>query len=317
MSNSYNLFPIIDEDLLESIEYQIDDVNLSYFDDGETHNLDVDNLLNLKQKNTVVTIKDSRLVWEPENYELRIIKSITIKKPQLLFGENGITNNDSTLGLAVMWISTKSNQRGIIPFSSFKHDSETVTATFSNIFKHSQLRGSIVLKTVLYLKEPSITFDFKYMANETGTIVGTLDTIEMLIDGDGSSFPIVTVSKENEPLWSVFYNESADPSTDSFDEENVCIMLNDMHPQFDSLKIKDSFKESQIFVEVISSALMIIIQSVKESVGDDWEAMLSDTEVEPGSIAQAIRGFVKDLNWDVSSPNNLSVSIRKFFDENL
>jgi hypothetical protein len=52
-------------------------------------------------------------------------------------------------------------------------------------------------------------------------------------------------------------------------------------------------------------------------MGEEWEAMLSNADFAPGSIAQAVYGFVKNLNWDISSPNELSVSIRKFFDNNL
>lgn len=317
MANSFNLFPILDDELYSRIGYEVNTFELSYYDDNEIHNLNVDDVSCLKERYAVVTIEDPRYSWDPETHDIKISKSIQIKNPKLLFGENGITTETSTLGIAVMWISHDSNQRGSIPLISFDVNDQTVKAVLNYDFKKSQLRGSITLQTVVYLKHSGSDSKITYMAKDSGTILGVLDNIQMLIDGDGSSFPIATVSEPGEPLWRVFYNRNADPFQDRFDEENVCIMLNDQHPQFDKLKVKDSFKESQIFIEVLSSALLVIVQSVKDSVGEEWESLLSSSDLEPGSIAQAINCFANYLKWDVSFPTDLSISIRKFFDNNL
>lgn len=317
MANSFNLFPVMDDNLYSKIGYEINTIELSYYDDGETHDLNVDDCCSVKKQNGVATIEDPRYMWDPETHNLKISKSIKICNPQLLFGENGIATDKSVLGLAMMWISNDSDQRGIVPFCTFTKSDNEVSAVFNKDFKKSQLRGSITLQTAIYLiscdEDPNLT----YMAKDSGTILGLLDSLQLLIDGDGSTFPIVTVSEPGEPLWSVFYNKNADPIQDKFDEENVYIKLNDKHPNYDALKVKENFKDSQIFIEVLSSALMVIVQSVKDSLGEEWDAMLSSGDFAPASIAQAVYVFVHDLKWDVSSPTALSVSIRKFFDNKL
>lgn len=317
MANSFNLFPVMDDTLYSQIGYKINSIELSYYDDGESHDLDVDDAYSIKNKNGVATIEDPRYMWDPETHNLKISKSIKIENPQLLFGENGIATNKSVLGLAMMWISNNSDQRGIVPFCTFTESDMEVSAVFNKDFKKSQLRGSITLQTVVYLVSCDDMDSLSYMAKDSGTILGSLDNLQLLIDGDGSTFPIVTVSEPGEPLWSVFYNKNADPLQDKFDEENVYIKLNDKHPNYDALKIKENFKDSQIVIEVLSSALMVIVQSVKDSLGDEWDAMLSNGDFAAGSIAQAVYGFVHGLKWNVSSPAELSVSIRKFFDNNL
>ena len=72
-----------------------------------------------------------------------------------------------------------------------------------------------------------------------------------------------------------------------------------------------------MFLEVISSALMIIIDSVKSNASTDWDMIINGEDYESGSIAQAINYFVNKLEWDISSPVRLSNSIRAFFDKNL
>ena len=113
----------------------------------------------------------------------------------------------------------------------------------------------------------------------------------------------------------MYYNETADAMQDKFESENVEIRLNKAHPNYDALKIETSMVESPLFLEVISSALMVIVESAKESLGEDWDTVLSGTGFESGSIAEAIYYFVTRLQWDISSPAKLLASIKEFFEK--
>ena len=59
---------------------------------------------------------------------------------------------------------------------------------------------------------------------------------------------------------------------------------------------------------------MVIVEAAKDSLGEDWDNVLSGTGFESGSIAEAIYYFVTRLRWDVSSPTKLSASIKEFFE---
>lgn len=116
-------------------------------------------------------------------------------------------------------------------------------------------------------------------------------------------------------MWNVYYNDASDPMQDKFESENVEIRLNKAHPNYDALKIESSMIESPLFIEVLSSALMVIVESVKESAGEDWENILEGTGFETGSIAEAVYYFITRLQWDISSPSKTSASIKDFFEK--
>ena len=86
------------------------------------------------------------------------------------------------------------------------------------------------------------------------------------------------------------------------------------HPDFDALKIETSMTESTLFLEVISSAMFVIVEAAKDSLGEDWNNVLNGIGYDPGSIAEAINFFVTHLQWDVSTPAKLAGSIKKFFE---
>ena len=155
----------------------------------------------------------------------------------------------------------------------------------------------------------------KYFAQQTGTILGILEQEEFFIDGNGSVFPIAVIDAPGKALWNVYYNDTADPMQDKFESENVEIRLNKAHPNYDMLKIDSSMIESPLFIEVLSSALMVIVESVKESAGEEWENILEGTGFETGSIAEAVYYFITRLQWDVSSPSKTSASIKEFFEK--
>ena len=73
-----------------------------------------------------------------------------------------------------------------------------------------------------------------------------------------------------------------------------------------------------MFLEVMSAALMSIIESAKENLGPDWDAVISgQMQLEHGTIAEAVYYFVSKLGWDTTSPSRLAQSIHSFFDASL
>ena len=69
---------------------------------------------------------------------------------------------------------------------------------------------------------------------------------------------------------------------------------------------------SQLLIEVMASALCCIIEKIRSE--QYLEQILGDESLEPGSIGEVIRYFANTLGWDFSTPDNLSLSTRKFFD---
>lgn len=317
MDNQFNLFPLLDDSLKSRAEITMDESEFSYTDDNE------DFTLELKEKNENGTsytgyLRDQRCVWYPETHNLKVKISGSIKNPSLLFGPEGIVCHDAHIGIGIQWISTKTDHRGIVRCKDMK--SSDRECNFNTLIKFDKnfVKGSIQLNTILYLKkEGNPDENERHLNNISGTILGVIESCEVFVDGNGSIFPVSTVNKPGEPLWWVYYDTSADPMTDSFEEENVELIMNSAHPNFSLLKIDSSMKESVFLVEILSAAMVIIIDSAKEALGSEWESMIDSKDFSTGSIAEALYYFKNKLMWDFSDPSALSLSIHDYFDKNL
>ena len=314
MNESFSPYPLLEHSHFQKIGYVADKVDFSYTEQFEEFPLQLE-VLSENSRSCTGKLSDPRCSWYPETHNLKFQKSCRITSAYCLFGEGGIAPSNAVIGLALRWISTKSDERGIIPFGEITRLDSSSTFTAEGQFDKGKLKGSLKLETILYLKTPGRPQASEmFFAQQSGTVLGILDQSEFYIDGNGSIFPIVIIDAPGKPLWHVYYNDTVDAMQDQFNSENVEIQLNKAHPSYDALKIDSSMIESPFFIEVIASALMVIVESAKESLGEEWDTMLSGTGFESGSIAEAIYYFVSRLQWDISSPARLSDSIREFFE---
>ncbi len=314
MSKSFSPYPVLDSTHYFEIGYVTEMPEFRYTENFEEYPLNLDisggNTINFNGKLT-----DPRCAWYPSTHDLILSKVCRMTSAYGLFGKNGIAPANAVLGLAIMWISSKSEERGVIPFGEIVRTDSVATYSAEYRFSKGILKGSLKLQTILYLKDPGTPAASEmYFALQPGTILGTLDQSEMFIDGNGSVFPISVADLPGKSLWTVYYDETADPLQDPFNNEYVEIRLNKAHPAFDTLKIETSMTESTLFLEVISSAMLVIVESTKDALGADWDNVLNGIGYEPGSIAEAVNFFVTRLQWDVSSPTKLADSIKKFFE---
>lgn len=316
MAEKFTMYPTLTDDMKKQLSFVMDDWKFSY-NDGDDFFIIPDNKTETGYGYTAV-FKDPRGVWSADNFEVTVSGKVQIENYSVLFGPNGIAPDNAEIGVALRWISTGSDCRGIVDIGSFYRNKISEAMYIEHTFMANNLKGSLVIEIILYLKNAGLAGDNeRHLARNEGTVLGMLSSCEFFIDGNGSVFPVSEVNKPGEALWWVYYNENADPFEDKFNEDNVVVLLNSAHPNYKFLKIGNSLKESPLFLEVISSALMIIIESVKESAANEWEQIIKGEDYETGSIAQAVNYFVNKLGWDISSPVRLSLSIRQFFDQNL
>ena len=312
--NSISLYPVLSPKLKEDIGYSSSPLELYYLDDDSSFPL---NLKDVNGDNNSFTaeIEDPRCQFDIQKHKLIIERNLCINHASLLFGSNGIAASSSTIGIAISWIASKSDHRGIIPVGELHSDSAKEELHYSYSFPEDMAKGSLILQTVLYLKESGMCGEGEmHLCHQTGTILGTLDICELYLEGNGSVFPIVTINDPGGSLWNVYYDSSADVLQDSFDSEHVEIRVNSAHPAFEDLKLDADVQNSPLFIEMISSAMLVIVESAKQSLDTDFDSVLSGTTTyERGSIAAALHYFVTKLGWDPSSPAALSSSIHNFF----
>ncbi len=312
MANSILLYPSLTDDLKKQIRFQKRAFCFYYENNGEECAL-IDEPTEVYS--SLYIIKDEMGIWSQEEYNLCFRRKYCLRTFQCLFGKNGIVCENARLGMAIIWTSSDSKQRGVIPIGSFSNEDIIFEKTGEMQFHKGQLRGEVNFSTILYIaQEGNQKEEELHLANEVGYNLGELDNYTIKLDGVGSAFPIFEVYEKEQPLWYVKC-DWLDPTVDLF-EDCVSINLNTAHKNYKFINQKDSAYNSQLLIEIMASALTIIIEKLR---GDDdyWEQIINGDNFERGSIGQAINYFVSTLEWDISSPEKVSLCARKFFDQRM
>lgn len=260
-------------------------------------------------------------VWNADKHNLCVKRKVALKNYRNLFGPDGIACRNSRLGLSVVWTSRDSRQRGAEPVvvfgvseDQFEQDHTFTEGEVDFVFPCAKIRGEVSFSVVLYIAQAGTpSEDEGHLANEEGFVLGVLDTFVLRIDGTGSLFPVFEVYEKNKPLWYVRCDWT-DPLSDLF-EESVSININTAHKNFRFIDRGNKSFCSQLLTEVMTSALCCIIEKLRSE--KYLEQLLGSDEVENGSVGEAVRYFANTLGWDFSSSDQLSLSIRKFFDGRL
>ena len=307
-------FPKMSRDLLVKIGYSSSVFDFSYTYHGEERELTASTADTSTSKAAVLQLTDQTCHWHPETENLIVRSRLIINVPFFLFGANGLTPlNGGSLGLAIMWMAPDASQRGVTPIGEFTSDSQAPLEISGEIrFPAHILRGTLILQTVLYLKKAGIPQGREfYLAKQPGTVLGIMDETRVIIDGNGSLFPIHEVHIPGEPLWYVRCDWT-DPTEDSFSDDNFCLCLNNAHKDFPSLTVNEGLKNSPLLLEILCSSLQILIMKVLDDETAK-DATIKGTNLQEGSISSMVNYLLHtfDINYDSGTPESLAINIRK------
>lgn len=297
-------FPKLSDTLLSKIGYTNFLNKYSYTDKGVECLLESESTDSANSKMTVVQLTDPVSKWHPEINNLKVDISGSISAPMHLFGPNGIAARDGgILGIAVLWTSKDSSIRGIE--NVFAFDSKNSIFSFNGdvVFPAHSLRGTLVLQTVIYLKDVgNQARDESHLASVTGTILGVLEETRIIIDGNGSIFPVVEKADKAMPLWWVDCNWE-DPTEDLLVDDNFCLYLNTAHTFYPDLNLNNGIQKSPLFQEILASTIGILITAVltDEAYKDQT---ISGQNLVPGSVSAAVHYFLKVYDIDPSLVRN-------------
>ena len=313
MVNTVMLFPSLNEELLKRIRFQKQKYIFYYIGkDHEEHELKDEPIEALS---SIYCIKDEEGEWTQDRYNIGFRRRYCLRTFQCLFGENGIACKNALLGLAIVWTSSDSKQRGVVPVGTFSAKDQILDVEAEKFFDRAQLRGEIELTTVIYLaKAGKPEGNELHLANINGYILGELETFTIKLDGTGSAFPVFEVSDPGQPLWYVKC-DWIDPTEDQF-EDCVSINLNTAHKNYKYIDRNQKTFNACLLSEIMASAISNIIEKVRLQTVY-WDQVLSNDNLDEGSVGQAIFYFTDTLEWDLSTPESVSLSARKFFDQRM
>lgn len=313
MANDILLYPFLNEDLQKKIRFQKSKFYFYYKDkNNQEHELKDEPI---EAQSSIYCIKDENGVWTQDDYNFCLRRRYCLRTFQCLFGAEGVVCKSAKLGLAMIWTSADSKQRGVIQIGSFSNTDDILDAVAEKEFDVAQLRGEVDFSTVLYIAEAGTPeMDEIHLANTKGYVLGELENYVVKLDGNGSTFPVFEVSEPGQPLWYVKC-DWIDPTADSF-SECVSINLNTAHKNYRYINRNEKVFNTQLLSEIMASAIAIIVEKVRLQPAF-WDQIMGNDSLEHGSVGQALYYFMETLEWDLSTPESVSLSVRKFFDQRM
>ncbi|MCE7785402.1 hypothetical protein [Staphylococcus xylosus] len=291
--NQISLYKKIDEDLLDASGIKFSPIELSY-----------ENITNNEEKYIDITHSESMefhinefdTMWSPKENNLRLEQLLTIDSPFKLFGDDGVACNENVIGLAAHIHSKESGFQKTVNFASIKNQEEKREIRIEYEFLPSTIRGVVHLDFFFYLKEVNDTRP--YFANKSGMLLSgeNLNSIDLIIDGVGSSFPITEFEQKDGPLWKIDYNW-ADPEDDVFEVSNINIALNIKHRLFPELKKDTRIINQAMMMSIMIQAMSLITQQVviiEKCNIEDEDSLI------PGTILSAVSYWVKTFEIDTT-----------------
>lgn len=316
MSKPVFLYPSLTDNIRDEI-FQAKKYEFSYIGNDD---FEKDLEYVVSELNSSVNCLRTDGIWSADKNNLIIRRKVALKKYIKLFGPNGLVCRNAKLGISLVWTSPDSRQRGATPILTFgvskeeiedQEDHTFVEGEIDFEFSCAKIRGNVKLSVVLYIAVSGVPEnDETHLANEEGCILGELDSFMLRLDGTASLFPVYEVYEKNQPLWYVRCDWT-DPLSDSF-SESVSININTAHKNYIFIDRTQKAFCAQLLVEVMSSALCCVIEKIRSEKYLDQ--ILGEDEMESGSIGEVVRYFSNTLGWNFSTPDKLSLSIRKFFD---
>lgn len=265
--------------------------------------------------------------WSPLSHSLKVEAQFkNCAQLACLWGPSQLVPRGTEVVAALEWRSQKTSRRGMSNQIAFSRDSIAglYQLDFSVDFGPRELLGGVLLAIRLYVGRPGkVAKAEMHLGNIQGFRLGTISPEwEIILDGDGSLFPIThTKSTPKEPLWR-FWADWEDPTYDEFSSEYVSLEINEDHPAFKELYGDSKAPYSTfLFRQVLASWLLLFFDELRRktekepidggaganSLLTQWEAIVEGHNdlLLPGSIARAASQLRSKGDLDVSSAETI------------
>ncbi|HFH9921126.1 TPA: hypothetical protein ACGO9B_001492 [Streptococcus suis] len=306
--NTFSLFKQIDRKLYEEIGIEVEDYRISYYSEGEEIDFDMG-----VQPFSTVVMSELSTDWMPENNDLVISQKIKFKNPEILFGVDGVTLEENTLGIGMHIHSRTAMFQQTISKAEIRFDDLKNEYYVSHHFDSSVLRGKVNIETFIYTKEINKIYPKHAEIQGMKVSQGNLSELSLVIDGTGSVFPIGEFSEENGPLWKMEFG-NFDATVDMMSFDNLRLLLNNKHRLFNQIKDGKTPISRGLMTEIMSQAMTLIISKVVE---ENTEELLTNEVLEDGTIISAVKYWITTFEIKTDSLIDISNSIRVKLEQSL
>lgn len=249
--------------------------------------------------------------WTAQNDQLTVstlIDSDILNR--LKYDLKRILPSGATAGMALMWYSKGSLQRGVSDIFELDISSQDQTAELKIQFKAADIRDTLTYQPIVFLKKAAVRVknDEKHKCNTSGAILGyPTDSWTIRADGRGSVFPLFPVKGDREgALWSLNCMWD-DCMTEKFNADTVRVNINTNHPDCpEEWKSETASDISPLTKSILRDAIGTLILSIKQE-SENWQIIkrtesLPKAEFEMGSVAHAAWHFYTNNSLNDESP---------------
>lgn len=309
--STINLFPTLTNNLISKIDPNLDQYKFFHDDSAvNTRGIQKKTEIILEDYSTdlELLVQDVNGSWDVNYDNLYIETELIINEPSKLFGPKGVAPKGAILGVATRWFSRESKQRGVEKNFEINSNDTKIRKKIRMKFEENQLRETLNIEIILYISKVSETVNSgeEHLANQSGIILGILDTVRMILEGDSSAFPIQTVKAGKGPLWDlhVGWEDLEDKFNDS-----VWLRINEEHKDYKYLEVKNKAFSRQLLDEIMVITISLLVQTVMES--GEIDRIRGDNSFQSGSVGFLIRYFLEIYEVDTQSPISLYSTISK------
>lgn len=283
-------YPTLTEELKDSSGYASNPYSYSYMIDTAERKL-------IAKGKSTIKLEDSLESWKIESDGLRIRRTVSFEYPEVLFGKDGIACSGSELGICIIWINRSLTQMGtILPINEYMNEASQVFE-FDYEFMPGELQGDLELDMQMYIKKSAddVSDNEAHLINDEGVTVGILEETHLDFGSIYMEFPIQEISNKQQPLWWLEIGEWSDPTTELFNDDNICIFLN---TAYDSCpKMGDSIKYADVLIDIITTAYVMIFKRIEEL--GFLQQTINDVGLEQGSISKILFYFKDGCETDI------------------
>ena len=286
-SNEISLYRQIGTSLIEEagIRYELPEL---FYVSTEGEMVEMNDLQN---NDEVIEVRDDN--WAPQDNNLIYTQKFIINNPSALFGTEKVTDSTNKLGLAAhIYSKTSFFQETLFCDGDIVDSDDEQIISFKHTFDADTLRGQVYLDFFIYLKEVSKKNDFQASLAGTNLCQKDIYKAELLIDGEGSVFPITENEIPGGPLWSV-KKLWVDPSVEAFDTSSVQIEVNKANPLLEQAMNGKTHASAELMSQILLESISLIISQTL----DDMEKQdLKFEDATEGSVLAIVEEWIRVYN---------------------
>ncbi len=263
----------------------------------------------------IFQLVDDDYEWNPKEQSLLLTLNLEMNNVSTLFGKNGSCYKDAVLGVGLVWKPEKSRIKRCKKLFEITAIDDSINYTIKDI-ELPNISSNVEFNLVIYITKPGSLDGKPFFANEEGMILYTELLWTIIMEGNGSIFPVFEREEENGPIWSYYCDDITDIADDFFDSEHVGIIINKMHPSYAMIHPKSPTYSQAYVNETLSSAIAFIILDLRSKQENNLIDL--NEECERGSILEVLKYFSDKLGFKINDNyNTLLNSIKMFFDKEI